>query len=426
MEQKEGGLRFAVEISFLLLIFSLGFMQPNIEVRGTAVPVTDLLFLVTGFLWFLALLLKKIEFRFDKFYFLLGLYAVGLLLSASLSENPQFSFFKYLGELYLIGLAVMTLNLVRTPEMFKKVVIVWIAASLVTSVAGVLGVTFFYLGLSNFITDFCLHHYGSLPPGNYPRIQGTFVYPSMLCNYLTVSLMMLFAARRLGWVDRRLFAILFVLFTITIAFTVTPGIGGALLAIVLWHWISGRERKRTITPKLILSGGIFAALSFLLVSTFSLIPAPTSPYYFVLGGLRIDPTQRLLAWQGAFQTFIEYPFLGRGIGLGVAEVVFMPPSGRIQLITDAHNIFLSTAGQAGIAGLIPLILIMIVVALRSRPFSVGGGEASPLRLGLGIAFISAFIYQGLVGSFEDARHLWVLMGLIFAIPKSVDLGSSGQ
>jgi putative inorganic carbon (hco3(-)) transporter len=33
---------------------------------------------------------------------------------------------------------------------------------------------------------------------------------------------------------------------------------------------------------------------------------------------------------------------------------------------------------------------------------------------LGIAFLGAFAYQGLGGSFEDARHLWLLFGLLIA------------
>jgi len=31
-----------------------------------------------------------------------------------------------------------------------------------------------------------------------------------------------------------------------------------------------------------------------------------------------------------------------------------------------------------------------------------------------LAFLVAFAYEGLGGSFEDARHLWVLFGLFLA------------
>lgn len=410
-------IRFALGTLFLLLIFSLGFMQPNLDIRGLSVTVTDLIFIVTCAIWFVALVFRQIEFRFDKSYVFLGLYAFGLLLSAAFSENPRFSLLKYLGEIYLIGLSVMTFNLTRTREVLKKVLVLWLAASSVTALVGALTVFFFYLGFSNALTEFSLHHYGSLVPGNYPRIESTFIYPSMLCNYLTVGLLMLLAARRSGWVTGRPFTALTLMFSITIAFTLTPGIGGVLLGVALWFWFIFNERGRPVLPRVILSGGVFAGSCFLLVSTFTVINTPTSPFYFHAGGVRIDPTQRLLTWQAAFHTFLDHPFFGKGLGLGVAEVYFMPPSGQMQLLTDAHNAFLSVAGQAGILGAIPLVLMCTAVIRRSRLFQFDGGDVSTISLCLGIAFVSALLYQGLVGSFEDARHLWVLIGLILSVSR---------
>lgn len=414
-------LRFGLETSFLLVVFSLGFMKPAFEVSGISLQITDLFFLITFGFWVLALALRKINFRFEKSFYFLGLYAVGLLFSTIFSENPKLSFVKYLGEVYLIGLTVMTFNLVRSQEMLKKVVIVWIAASTVSALAGTSTVAFFYLNISNFVTEFSLHHFGSLPPGNYPRIQSTFFYPSLLCNYLTVSLMMLLAALNREWLSRVIFFIIGGLLIVTIAFTVTPGIGGVLLAIALWYWLIHKDRGHYALSKIILSAGVLAAVCFILVSTFTLINTPTSPYFYVWGGMRIDPTQRLLAWQGAFHTLLSHPFFGKGLGLGVAEVYYMPPSGQMQILTDAHNISLSVAGQSGLGGILPLIFICIAVFRRTLPLSFSSENKSVLRVGFGIAFVSAFIYQGLIGSFEDARHLWVLFGLILVSNGKLNL-----
>lgn len=410
-------LRFAVETSFLLLIFSLGFTQPYIATRGGTVPITDFVFLLTGSIWFFAIIFRRIALRFDKIYLLFGLYAAGLLLSAIFSENRALSLIRYLGEVYLIGLAVMTYNLVSSRAMFKKVVIVWLAASTVTALIGVFTVAFYYIGITNIITEFALHHYGSLPLGNYPRIQSTFLYPSLLCNYLTVGLMLLFAAHRLEWIRLTLTLALSILFTVTIVFTVTPGIGGVLLAISLWICHICKNRGLVTRSKLVLAGGIISAIGFLAVSTLTLISTPTSPYYISFGAVRVDPTQRLLAWQGAFRTFLEHPFLGKGLGLGVADVSFMAPSGQMQILTDAHNTVLSVAGQSGIAGLIPLIFICMVVIRRAYTTSLEPAATAVIRRCLLLAFIAAFIYQGLIGSFENTRHLWVLIGLILAVSE---------
>jgi hypothetical protein len=49
------------------------------------------------------------------------------------------------------------------------------------------------------------------------------------------------------------------------------------------------------------------------------------------------------------------------------------------------------------------------------PFRLGqGGDGDVLRLGPGFAFLNAFAYQGLGGSFADSRPLWVLFGLFLA------------
>jgi hypothetical protein len=51
---------------------------------------------------------------------------------------------------------------------------------------------------------------------------------------------------------------------------------------------------------------------------------------------------------------------------------------------------------------------------RSLPFDL---ENDPVRTALGLAFIGAFCFQGLIGSYEDARHLWVLLGLLASVAE---------
>ena len=164
--------------------------------------------------------------------------------------------------------------------------------------------------------------------------------------------------------------------------------------------------------KLAFGAGALALLAFLVVSTFTVDQTSASTYSFSVGGTRVAPSHRLLAWGGAIETFAHHPIHGRGIGLGVAEVYVHTPSGTDELLTDAHNMFLNIAGQAGLAGLVPSLLICIAVVWRSLPFDLT--DANTMRTALGIAFVAAFLIQGLVGSFEDARHMWVLVGLIMA------------
>ena len=38
-----------------------------------------------------------------------------------------------------------------------------------------------------------------------------------------------------------------------------------------------------------------------------------------------------------------------------------------------------------------------------------------------IAFLEAFVYQGLIGSFEHTRQVWILIGLMMAANVGADV-----
>ncbi|HEU4705130.1 MAG TPA: hypothetical protein VFS45_05430, partial [Sphingomicrobium sp.] len=67
-----------------------------------------------------------------------------------------------------------------------------------------------------------------------------------------------------------------------------------------------------------------------------------------------------------------------------------------------------------LAGLAALAAIVALGWSRSLPLRIMAEDRNVVRLGLGIAWLSAFAYQGLTGSCEDSRHLWVLFGLLIA------------
>jgi putative inorganic carbon (hco3(-)) transporter len=403
---------FSVEAAFLLLVFSLGFMQPQVNFRGISLTLTDLFFILLFILWLSAVLLKQIEWRFERVYLLFALYGGTLVLSAIFSADPRHSFLKLLGEFYLFALAILTSNIARRIDVLKRTAFVWIAGASISSLIGVLAVAFFYLGINNFLTDFAFRDFGSLPPGNYTRIQSTFLYPAILCNYLTVGMMLLFAAWESAWLRTTLMAVLLIPIGIAAVFTLTPGIGGMLLAAGMWIWFLTRESKTHIVGNIALASGIAAAAAFLLVSAVTIFNSPTSPFYWTIAGVRIDPAPRLQTWMDAGRTFLANPVLGKGLGMPAAQVYFMTPSGQMQVLTDAHNFLFNIAAQAGLFGLFSIILICIAVVRSTCAARDTAPEVQPFHRCLCIAFISAFIYQGLVGSFEDCRHLWVLIGLL--------------
>ena len=406
-----------LERLFLLLIFSLGFMQPGLKLTGMSLPATDLIFIVLAIGLLAALAFRRREIEWDRGYWYFGAFAVAMSLSAAFSIQPTTSVLKLAGVLYLVGLAIITVNVVNSAEMARKVVLVWIAASTLASLVGAVTVLLFYLDRDSPWHELFLHHYGSLPAGNYPRIQSTFLYPAMLCNYLTVGTLLALGAEIAGWLSRRSTVVVILLHLLSAAFTVTPGLGGFLFAVAAWVGWQLLDNGRKNLGLGALSAGVTAALMFALVAAISFWPIETSPYNIGHFGIRLDPTQRLLTWEDALLTFAADPVFGKGIGLGVAGVLFRAPSGQMQMLTDAHNTWLSVAAQAGIIGLTTVLALIGHVILRGWRSSLPADGIVWIRRSLLIAFIGSFVVQGLVGSFEDARHLWVLMGLIIALDR---------
>ena len=126
----------------------------------------------------------------------------------------------------------------------------------------------------------------------------------------------------------------------------------------------------------------------------------------------LAPAVRLMTWLDAWHRFLDNPLIGTGIGSDAVAVRYVDPSGFPHVLTDAHNVFLNFAVQCGLIGVAAMILLIVRVSRITGPLGLGGGNA--VRLGLGLAWLSAFAYEGLTGSYEDARHLWLLLGLLLA------------
>jgi O-antigen ligase len=111
---------------------------------------------------------------------------------------------------------------------------------------------------------------------------------------------------------------------------------------------------------------------------------------------------------------LDHLLFGRGYGATAVAVSYLDPSGRLQQLTDAHNMFLNLAVQCGGIGLAALIALVVHMARRTGPLRMSSNAAGVVRLAAGLGLLNGLVYQGLGGSFEDARHLWFLFGLLLA------------
>ena len=395
--------------SFLLFAFSLFWMKDPLIIGGLPAIPADLIFLVAAVLMSFAWLSGEARPRWSAGFVPLVLYFAALAISAIFAADSRTSAFKLVTQAYLMALPVLVYNLVETWDDLRRLLLAYVAGAAIVALIGVVTLILFpFFGYHSFLA-WPLHHFGTLPPGPYPRLEVTFEYPAMMANYLALALMLVILAERCGWIGRPTVWLLGGGMLLTALFALTPGFGGLLLMLGVWFW----SRKRgSISGRLFLSAGLAAGLLGVVVAAVTPILHRTAPFLIQVPGLPVPlaPAVRLLAWMDAARTFLAHPLVGIGIGGEPVSVPYVNPSGEFTIVTDAHNMPLSIAAQAGVVGIMGMTAI---IAFAAREMMRG----REMVFGLSLAFLSGLVVEGLVGSFEDARHLWLAYGLILVARK---------
>ncbi len=403
---------------YLLFVGTLPFPALfQLRLSTTTIQFSDLLFGIAALTWIFTLRDRKL--RWNAFHTCLALYGVAVSLSALASTDLIASAVKLAGKFYLIGIAFFAFSFVDSYERLKNLVDTWLLATAVVLFFSLIGIALFYAGLKDPSINIVVHPiFGSLPPGNYPRIQGFFLYPAMLSNFLSISWMLALLSGCVGWLRPARLKILGSSLVPVILFTLTPGLGGIFLATGIFL----RQRLRTIFPgaaKLALSLGLMCATGFIFVSLIAVFSySPTGTKLPLVDG-QILPSHRVIAWKSTFNTFVNNPLLGKGIGMPTAHAEYSDPSGQRQLLADAHNTYLSVLGETGIVGFLAFMAVICTVLASLAGWKVTGEKDKLTKFCLFIALLDAFFYQSLTGSYEDARHMWVLCGLVVGISQSV-------
>lgn len=409
----------AARFLLLLLVFSTAFMQPPIDLLGFTTVPTDFLFLLLAPAFAALVIAGRVPWAGDRAYWFLAAYFAAMLLSAlAAGAGGLRTVAKLASEAYLLSLPVIVAGLIRGEADLRRALRAWLAGSAVVGPVCLAALTLFYVDPESPLLAPLTFGPGTLPAGHYPRMNLTFLNANRLCNYLTVSLCILLAAHRLGWIRNPAAGLLLAGILLAALFTLSPGLGGIGLAAGLWCWLSLKDGSPGLA-RLGLAAGSAAALLFVAAMAVTPILHPTAPFLIQVPGtdLVLAPAGRLMTWIGAARNFLADPVVGRGIGQDAILVPYVSPSGENQRLTDAHNSFLNLAVQCGIFGLAAFVALLAHIARRTFPLSLAGGGAGVVRVGLGLALLNGLAYQGLGGSFEDSRHLWVLLGLFLAASR---------
>jgi len=395
-----------------LLIFALAIMKP--PVLYPAMPF-DIVFLVVLGAWLAAVASGGALVRPRRTYIVFALYLGALGMSALVTPNLPATAFKLVTQAYLLFLPMLVDQLIENEEELRAAVRAWLAATAVIALVALAGLIDFFVTPEGALYRYNQFQFGTLPTGHYPRIDATFLNANMLCDYLTVSLGMLLVAWRVGWISPRPAAVLLAGTLITLASTISPGLGGVALLVALWLWLLLRDRSPAV-GRLALASGILAAVAFVIATAVTPILHKTAPFLIRVPGtnMLVAPSGRWLAWSGSLQTFLSHPLLGKGFGLDPVAAPYQMPDGKVEVLTDAHNCYLSIAAQCGVVGLVGLLFLLFWVLRATRSPRCGLNGLAAVRVGLGMTFLVALAYVGLSGAFEDSRHLWVLLGLFMA------------
>ncbi len=352
--------------------------------------------------------------RFTRFHAWLAAYVALMALAVLTSPQVYASAGKWVGVLYLALLAGLVHDLADTELFRRRLVLVWLAATAVVVGLVLVAAAGFWLSPSlRAAVEPLLARYGSLPVGNYPRVVATFANPNMLCDYLIAGLALTLAARRLQWLPPRWGSALAGAITLAAVFTVSPGLAGIAAIWALWLgcqpplcqgpvwegklWEGLQSRFPHSATAALITGLAFIALMLLATAI-----NPADPF--------AQPSVRGKIWQAALQTAAAHPWLGVGLGLPVVEVFHLAPDGGMQRLTDAHNIWLNVTCQAGVFAAVALAGLLLHLAWKPT----APGPAATLRFALVLALVASWGVHGLTGSFEDARHAWLVLGLVAA------------
>ena len=402
---------------FIIYIATLSFANLlQFRILNVSIQLSDLLFLIAMAGWFYAVVFKFRKIRWSWFYFFLAFYAVAIVLSTITSTNPTQSAVKLVGKFYLISIAFLTFNLVSSFNFLKVMLRAWLIGAGITLFFSLAGIALFYAGLKNPAQNFVVHPiYGSLPPGYYPRIEGFFNYPSMLCNFLNVSWMFAILLKLLGWVKNYKFWVFCAALWIVGIFTLTPGIGGLFLSTGYFLRQKFKENQKLFSGRLVFAASFLIAFVFLFFASVTIFSYTQNGSEIPIMSGEFSPSHRAESWRTAFETFLQNPVFGRGVGEPVAEARYTDPSGTNQLLTDAHNTYISVLGETGLLGFLAFFGIIGFITFSVLRQSSENKVCNSIKFCFLAALLGAFFYQSLTGSYEDTRHLWVLFGLASAM-----------
>jgi O-antigen ligase len=413
-------------VLLLATLAALPFARPALGMVGaTPILLVDLLAGGTWVAVAVGWLTGRVRPRPDALLWSGLAFVAVLALSIVAGGEPELSsVLKLVAFAAYVLLPWIAVQILGDRERLEWAVRAWLAGLLVAVAVGLAGIVAFIADRDALTSVGCV--YGRLPEGPYPRVCIPFRNPNLFANYLAASIGILLASGRL-LLPRRAHVVAVAACGVVAVSTLSTGIGGVALAAGLTLWFTrrpaaGRWRAAAMGASLLIAAAFtLATVGHTVEPGRGQVPLGDADWHFLKG-------PRVHTWLSVVATVGQNPVTGLGYGSLVARTpgrdlapwlaadMAQPlREGALPAYAEAHNAWLSVAGQSGLMGLAAFIVVLVAVSRRMsvRPLPVPGPLANlPPALVAGV--VGALLFHGLFAGTEEARHLWGLFALAAA------------
>jgi hypothetical protein len=112
-------------------------------------------------------------FRWTVAYVPLLFYLAAFFVASYFSGDMGRSFTKSLATAYLVGLAVLAINLVDCEKRMRMSIAAWLVGAAIPVGVGIFTIVLYYASPTSSLLPYLTYHYGSVPVGPYPRLSST-------------------------------------------------------------------------------------------------------------------------------------------------------------------------------------------------------------------------------------------------------------
>src|SRR5689334_15204699 len=152
----------------LALVALLPLMKPPVDYP---IIIADLVFVALVLVVAIEVAARRRTLRWNPLFLALAVYVLSLAPSLLATSHLGRSGFKLATEVYLIGLTAVTSVVVRSEAMLRRVTLTWLGATAALTFLCLASLAAFAVSPDTALYRYSWFHFGTLPPGHYPRLR---------------------------------------------------------------------------------------------------------------------------------------------------------------------------------------------------------------------------------------------------------------